>query len=58
MGDSSNAPSFRNRPGMLSGHEALWWFKFFGNFRTHSSVTSNRWMSGFGLALVNTKENG
>ena len=52
---------------MLSGPEALWWFKLLSNFRTPSSVTSNRWMSGCGLgprfgrlevfALAKTEEN-
>ena len=67
MGDSSDAPSFRSRLGMLSGPEALWWFRFLSNFRTPSSVTSNRWLSGCGIgprfgrlevfALVKTEEN-
>ena len=53
MGDSSVAPFFRSRPGMLSGPEALW--------------SLNRWMSGCGLgprfgrlevfALVKTEDN-
>ena len=46
MGDSSDAPSFSSRVGMLSGPEALWWFRLLSNSRTPSSVTSNRWMSG------------
>ena len=42
MDDSSVASSFSSRVGMLSGPEALWWFKLLSNFRTPSSVTSNR----------------
>ena len=67
MGDSSDAPSFSSRVGMLSGPEALWWFRLLSNFRTPSSVTSNRWVSGCGLGprfgrlevfvLVKTEEN-
>ncbi len=51
MGDSSVAPSFSNLVGMLSGPEALWWFKLLSNFRTPSSDTSKslHWMSGCGL---------
>ena len=49
MGDSSDAPSFSSRVGVLYGPEALWWFKLLSKFRTPSPVTSNRWMSGCGL---------
>ena len=49
IGDSSIAPSVRSGPWMLSGHEALWWFMFFCNLRSPSSVTSSRRISGCGL---------
>ena len=49
MGDSSDAPSFSSRVGMLSGPDALWWFKLLSNCTTPSSVTSNCCMSGCGL---------
>ena len=32
MGDSSVAPSFSSRVGVLSGPEALWWCKLLSNF--------------------------
>ena len=67
IGYSSIAHSFRSRPGMLSGPEALLCIMFFSNFRTPSSVTSHRRISECGLgprfgrpevfALVNTDDN-